>query len=82
MKPDFIGEFDGAQGQNRTADTRIFSPLLYRLSYLGDRSEGGFLGDGSCSVQRPGAIPPQAHLKTDVRGLPATREDQEWRSRP
>ena len=26
---------DGAQGQNRTADTRIFSPLLYQLSYLG-----------------------------------------------
>jgi hypothetical protein len=26
---------NGAQGQNRTADTRIFSPLLYRLSYLG-----------------------------------------------
>ena len=26
---------DGAQGQNRTADTGIFSPLLYRLSYLG-----------------------------------------------
>ena len=26
---------DGAQGQNRTVDTRIFSPLLYRLSYLG-----------------------------------------------
>jgi hypothetical protein len=25
----------GAEGQNRTADTRIFSPLLYRLSYLG-----------------------------------------------
>ncbi len=25
----------GAQGQNRTADTGIFSPLLYRLSYLG-----------------------------------------------
>ena len=24
----------GGQGQNRTADTRIFSPLLYRLSYL------------------------------------------------
>lgn len=28
--------FGGAQGRNRTADTRIFSPLLYRLSYLGD----------------------------------------------
>ena len=27
----------GAQGQNRTADTGIFSPLLYRLSYLGPR---------------------------------------------
>ncbi|MBP2640206.1 MAG: hypothetical protein H6Q66_1157 [Firmicutes bacterium] len=25
----------GAAGQNRTADTRIFSPLLYRLSYRG-----------------------------------------------
>ena len=26
---------NGASGQNRTADTRIFSPLLYRLSYRG-----------------------------------------------
>ena len=26
----------GGQGQNRTAATRIFSPLLYRLSYLAD----------------------------------------------
>ena len=24
-----------AQGRNRTTDTGIFSPLLYRLSYLG-----------------------------------------------
>ena len=24
----------GGQGQNRTVDTGIFSPLLYRLSYL------------------------------------------------
>ncbi len=24
-----------AEGRNRTGDTRIFSPLLYRLSYLG-----------------------------------------------
>ena len=28
-------ECDGAQGRNRTTDTRIFSPLLYQLSYLG-----------------------------------------------
>ena len=25
---------DGAQGRNRTADTGIFNPLLYQLSYL------------------------------------------------
>ena len=28
----------GAEAQNRTGDTRIFSPLLYRLSYLGTES--------------------------------------------
>jgi hypothetical protein len=28
-------EKNGAQGRNRTSDTRIFSPLLYQLSYLG-----------------------------------------------
>ncbi len=26
--------FFGGQGRNRTTDTRIFSPLLYQLSYL------------------------------------------------
>ncbi len=30
LVPDLVG----GQGQNRTADTRIFSPLLYQLSYL------------------------------------------------
>ena len=29
-----VNRENGGQGQNRTADTRIFSPLLYRLSYL------------------------------------------------
>jgi hypothetical protein len=29
------------QGQNRTADTRIFSPLLYQLSYLAGRPVKG-----------------------------------------
>lgn len=28
------GRLIDGQGQNRTADTRIFSPLLYQLSYL------------------------------------------------
>ena len=27
----------GAEGQNRTADTTIFSRVLYLLSYLGER---------------------------------------------
>ena len=27
-----------AQSRNRTSDTRIFSPLLYQLSYLGINS--------------------------------------------
>ena len=27
--------FFGASGRNRTTDTGIFSPLLYRLSYRG-----------------------------------------------
>lgn len=27
---------NGGQGRDRTADTGIFSPLLYRLSYLTD----------------------------------------------
>ena len=31
---DRFKEMDGGQGRNRTVDTRIFSPLLYQLSYL------------------------------------------------
>ena len=34
------GKGAGAQGRNRTTDTRIFSPLLYQLSYLAARTEG------------------------------------------
>ena len=30
----FYGVFAGGQERDRTADTRIFSPLLYQLSYL------------------------------------------------
>ncbi len=33
--PQPLFSLNGAEGQNRTADTGIFSPLLYRLSYLG-----------------------------------------------
>ena len=34
---------DGGQGRNRTADTGIFNPLLYRLSYLAEAMEGAAL---------------------------------------
>lgn len=38
------GSLIGAEGRNRTADTAIFSRLLYRLSYLGipHKGEPGF----------------------------------------
>ena len=39
----------GAEAQNRTGDTRIFSPLLYRLSYLGARV---IVASGSMSVKK------------------------------
>ena len=42
LQPDLgIPPLDGASGRNRTADTRIFSPLLYRLSYRGKYLNGG-----------------------------------------
>ena len=34
-KVSYVG---GGQGRDRTADTRIFSPLLYQLSYLAGES--------------------------------------------
>ena len=33
--PCLLRKVSGAEGQNRTADTMIFSHVLYRLSYLG-----------------------------------------------
>ncbi len=32
----------GGQGRNRTTDTRIFSPLLYQLSYLAAGWKGAY----------------------------------------
>ena len=36
-KPPFISGGAGAEDQNRTGDTLIFSQVLYQLSYLGER---------------------------------------------
>ena len=35
---------DGGQRRDRTADTRIFSPLLYQLSYLAPIEEAQYYG--------------------------------------
>ena len=40
----------GAQGRNRTTDTRIFSPLLYQLSYLGIRLRADHVPAKACGV--------------------------------
>ena len=47
---------DGAQGQNRTADTRIFNPLLYQLSYL------GIIGNNVLEIQEPRIKPAERVL--------------------
>ncbi len=45
-------------GRNRTADTRIFNPLLYRLSYrafpvrVGKLAECGSLTNGNCKWRK------------------------------
>ena len=46
MAEAFCSVFSGAQRRNRTADTGIFNPLLYRLSYLGRSRIKRFYGWG------------------------------------
>jgi hypothetical protein len=48
--PWFLERKSGARSRNRTSDTRIFNPLLYRLSYPGNLSGGGRLADQVVSV--------------------------------
>ena len=51
----FLWKKRGALGRNRTTDTRIFSPLLYQLSYQGKcpfRSTFVILAKGICFVNR------------------------------
>ncbi len=45
----------GAEGRNRTTDTRIFSPLLYRLSYLGSNGRASYIWKGISVNEFPGA---------------------------
>ena len=43
--PDELTPQSGASGRNRTNDTGIFSPLLYRLSYRSKEGEQKGIGD-------------------------------------
>ena len=43
---------DGAQGRIRTTDTRIFSPLLYQLSYLGRDDRRAVIGGDVYGIGR------------------------------
>jgi hypothetical protein len=45
-------QFGDGQGRDRTADTRIFSPLLYQLSYLAAIAD---------STERRKLAPPARH---------------------
>jgi hypothetical protein len=51
----------GAETQNRTGDTRIFSPLLYRLSYLGNLRVG--IGAGFFPSPKRNYIPENSRVK-------------------
>src|SRR3989441_7481752 len=52
------------QGQNRTADTRIFSPLLYQLSYLAEGRETSSAPITFASGSVNGLLTPPAHSGT------------------
>ena len=45
-----------AEGQSRTDDTRIFSPLLYQLSYLGAAASGAYSGSPARLSSRSGQV--------------------------
>ena len=50
-------ERNGGQGRNRTNDTRIFSPLLYQLSYLARREiNGAGRSERGIKSAAPGAV--------------------------
>ena len=55
---------DGAEGQDRTGDTGIFSPVLYQLSYLGPLVRPRRRSH-SCSLRRESSIGGQPRRERD-----------------
>ncbi len=66
------GRFFNGEGQNRTDDTRIFSPLLYQLSYLA-------LIRFPCANRRwsSGKLRSHYYTDSDLRGKRIVRRDGE-----
>ena len=59
---------NGGQGRNRTIDTRIFSPLLYQLSYLAMRGPNERRGRSGRVLERAagGASRKSVHRRADL----------------
>ena len=80
----------GAQDRNRTSDTRIFSPLLYQLSYQASRrtviqpqprrgvkgARHVLIGPGSCTIRSSAARPGSRSDPCAAEGRPS------WTSPP
>ena len=65
-----ILKFNGGQGRNRTTDTRIFSPLLYQLSYLAAEGERARIRPAATA---PVKRPPHAHSLNPLIPAPSRR---------
>jgi hypothetical protein len=57
---------NGGQGRNRTSDTRIFSAVLYQLSYLALSRKASASARATADNLRPACRPPQFHADPDV----------------
>ena len=57
-----------AQSRNRTSDTRIFSPLLYQLSYLGQPYQPEYLS--SWYGMGGGGFEPPKQVAADLQSVP------------
>ena len=73
---------NGGSGRNRTADTRIFSPLLYRLSYrakpigCGDRTRTcdlRVMSPTSCQLLHPASMELPTRFELVTSSLPWMR---------
>ena len=72
----------GGQGRNRTTDTRIFSPLLYQLSYLAVLREPGEIPEGGVlNRSRAGGSSDDAD-SVDANSYDAGARRLQWRFTP